>query len=212
VVLEVQATASDRAGAPLGWACATRLVAIGGSTGGTQAIRQVLERLPANCPPIAIVQHIPVIYSEAFAANLDRTCPMRVRQARDGDRLLRGLALVAPGNRHMRFVVRPEGWCVRLDDSAPATPHRPSVDVLFASIARARVPGTVGVLLTGMGQDGARGLLAMRQAGAHTIAQDEATSVVYGMPGAAVACGAAGRVLPLSHIAAEIMEPRTAAA
>jgi two-component system chemotaxis response regulator CheB len=185
-----------------------RLIAIGASTGGTEAIRRVLEQLPADCPPIVIVQHIPGAFSGAFADHLNELCRMDVQEARDGDRLRRGLALVAPGDEHMRVIGRGEQLKVRLDRSPPVSRHRPSVDVLFESIAQTGLPGATAVLLTGMGEDGAAGMLAMRSAGMRTIAQDEASSVVYGMPKEAAARGAVERVLPLNSIARELMEPR----
>lgn len=180
------------------------LVAIGASTGGTEAIRVVLQSLPADCPPIVIVQHIPPVFSRAFADRLDQICPMHVREAKDGDTLERGLALIAPGDFHM--LVRKAGTMGRVEvKTGPRVCYqRPSVDVLFRSVAAAFGRRSIGVLLTGMGDDGAAGLAAMRDAGAATMAQDEASCVVYGMPREAVKRGAVQRVLPLHSIAGAV--------
>jgi two-component system chemotaxis response regulator CheB len=176
------------------------VLAIGASTGGTQAIEHVLRALPADAPGTVIVQHMPEHFTAAFAERLHRVCAMEVREARDNDPVVPGLALVAPGNHHM--VLHPSGarYVVRIKDGPPVHHQRPAVDVLFASVARHAGRHAVGVLLTGMGADGARGLLAMNGAGAHTIAQNEASCVVYGMPKEAVKMGAADEVLSLSRI------------
>jgi two-component system chemotaxis response regulator CheB len=182
--------------------CTTqRLIAIGASTGGTEAIREFLGVLPADAPAVLIVQHMPEKFTRAFANRLDGLCGVRVREAEDGDRALAGHVLIAPGNRHMRLVREGTTYLVRLGDEPPVNRHRPSVDVLFHSCADIAGPNAVGVIMTGMGDDGARGLLAMRRAGAATLAQDEASSVVFGMPKCAVEIGAADRVLPLSRLA-----------
>jgi two-component system, chemotaxis family, protein-glutamate methylesterase/glutaminase len=175
---------------------------VGASTGGTEAIRQILERLPDSLPPIVIVQHIPAVFSRAFAERLDRTCRMRVSEAAGGEVLEPGMALIAPGDAHM--VVRRRGgrYVIDVCGGPRVCYQRPSVDVLFHSVAEAVERHAIGVLLTGMGSDGARGMLAMRRAGARTIAQDERTSVVYGMPREADRLGAAERILPLDAIAA----------
>jgi two-component system chemotaxis response regulator CheB len=184
------------------------IVAIGASTGGTEALRQILTALPANAPPVLVVQHMPAAFTGPFAAALDADCRIQVREAREGDRLARGLALVAPGGDHMRLVARGSGYGVSVVGGPPVSLHRPSVDVLFESVASVGPRGAmVGVLLTGMGADGARGLLAMRQAGAYTIAQDEATSVVFGMPKEAISLGAAADILPLPRIASALCSP-----
>jgi two-component system chemotaxis response regulator CheB len=176
------------------------VLAIGASTGGTEAIASVLARLPPSIPATVITQHIPPEFSRAFAERLNDTCAMEVKEARDGDVIRPGLALVAPGDFHM--VLRNIGG--RMFVNVKAGPRvcyqRPSVDVLFHSVAEAAGPRAVGVLMTGMGSDGAQGMLRMRQAGARTIAQDEATCVVFGMPREAIALGAAEQVLSLQAI------------
>lgn len=187
------------------------VIAIGASTGGTEAIAEVLMRLPATSPGILIVQHIPPQFSRAFAERLNQSCAMEVREARDGDAVRPGVALVAPGDLHMILSRRTDGSLFAGVRGGPLVCYqRPSVDVLFFSAAEAVGKKAIGVLLTGMGTDGARGLLRMRQAGARTIAQDEATSVVFGMPREAAELGAAERVLPLSSIAAGILDPTAA--
>jgi two-component system chemotaxis response regulator CheB len=168
-------------------------------------VHSILAALPADVPPIVVVQHMPAGFTGSFAASLDQVCRLRVREAAAGVALARGEALVAPGGRHLRVVRRGGGWVVELGDDAPVRHHRPSVDVLFRSVGQAFGAAAVGVLLTGMGDDGAAGLLEMHQAGAHTIAQDERTSAVFGMPKEAIARGAARRVLPLPLIAGAVM-------
>ena len=181
------------------------VIAIGASTGGTEAIASVLTRLPAASPPILIAQHIPPQFSRAFANRLNEQCAIEVKEAVDGDALRPGLALVAPGDFHM-LLRRGDGRFVVSVKGGPRVCYqRPSVDVLFLSVAEAAGNRAVGVLLTGMGNDGAQGLLRMRQTGAHTIAQDEATCVVFGMPREAIAAGAAKAVLPLGSIAAAML-------
>jgi two-component system chemotaxis response regulator CheB len=181
------------------------LVAIGASTGGTQAIEEVLTAMPSDCPPILIALHIPAGFSASFAARLDSLCRMEVKEAREGDAAVPGRALVAPGNFHL-LVSQRGGACRAVVRDGPRVHYqRPSVDVLFHSLAEARMPHPVGVVLTGMGKDGAQGLLKLRQAGAWTIAQDEASSVVYGMPKAAADLGAARQVLPLGRICPAIL-------
>ncbi len=188
-----------------------RVLAIGASTGGTRAIQELLTQLPQTTPGTVIVQHMPEHFTAAFAKRLDELCPMRVQEARDGDAIIPGVALIAPGNRHM--VVRRSGarYRVGLSDGPPVHYQRPSVDVLFRSAARSAGPNCLGVILTGMGEDGAAGLLALRETGAHTIAQDEASCVVYGMPRAAVELGAACEVAPLKEIPARVLESFQAA-
>jgi len=181
------------------------LVAIGASTGGTEAIEAVLTRLPDRIPPIAIVQHIPAGFSRAFAERLNGICAFEVKEAQDGDLLVPGRALIAPGNFHMVVDRAPSGYRVTVKDGPLVCYQRPSVDVLFHSAAKAAGAEAVGVILTGMGSDGAQGLRAMRDAGAETIAQDEATCVVFGMPREAIRLGAATRVLPLGRVAAGIL-------
>lgn len=178
-----------------------KVIAIGASTGGTEALREVLQVLPADSPGIVVVQHMPESFTRSFAERLDSLCQIRVKEAEDGDRILPGHALIARGNRHME--VRRSGaiYSVRLIDSPPVNRHRPSVDVLFDSCARYLGANAVGVILTGMGNDGARGLKAMHEAGAVTLAQDEASCVVFGMPREAIAAGGVDEILPLGRIA-----------
>jgi two-component system chemotaxis response regulator CheB len=178
-----------------------RVLAIGASTGGTQAIERVLRGLPADAPGTVIVQHMPAHFTAAFARRLDGLCAVEVREARDGDPVVPGVALVAPGNHHLLLQASGADWLARVKDGPPVHHQRPAVDVLFQSVARAAGPNAVGVLLTGMGADGAKGLLAMREAGAHTLAQDEASCVVFGMPKEAIRLGAAAEVLPLDAVA-----------
>jgi len=183
----------------------TKVVAIGASTGGTEAIAEVLKHIPDNCPGIVIAQHIPANFSRAFAERLDRICPMAVKEAADGDELAPGLALVAPGNFHMLLRKRPGGYFVSVKDGPRVCYQKPSVDVMFRSVAEAAGARAVGVLLTGMGADGAAGMLQMKQAGARTIAQDEASCVVFGMPREAIRLGAADHVQSLTNIPAAIL-------
>ena len=184
---------------------AETVVAIGASTGGTEALRQLLQVMPADAPGIVIVQHMPVEFTAAFAERLNGLCSMEVKEAADGDPVARGRALVAPGNRHMMLVRNRLGFEVEVSDGPLVCRHRPSVDVLFRSVAQSAGVSSMGVLLTGMGDDGADGLLEMRQAGAATVVQDEASSVVFGMPKEAIARGAAGEVVPLSRMAEAIL-------
>ena len=183
-----------------------RLIAIGASTGGTEAIKDVLMGMPADAPAIVIAQHIPAAFSAPFAARMDRSCSMRVCQASDGQQIVPGHAYIAPGDWHLRVVRDGARYVCRLDQSAPVNRHRPSVDVLLRSVAENAGTNAVGAILTGMGDDGARGLLAMRQAGCRTLVQDEASSVVWGMPGSAFKLGAAEQVLPLSGIADALLD------
>lgn len=181
------------------------LIAIGASTGGTEAIREVLASLPAACPGIVVVQHIPPVFSAAFAARLNDLCKIQVREAADGDRLTPGLALVAPGNFQMTLLKRGGEYRVSVQDGPRVCYQRPSVDVLFESVAAAAGGDAIGALLTGMGADGAQGLLKMKRAGARTVAQDEASCVVFGMPREAIRLGAVDRVVPLHRVASELM-------
>jgi len=164
-----------------------------------------LTQMPANSPGILITQHIPPIFSNAFADRLNQVCALEVKEAADGDCLAQGRALVAPGNLHMLLRKSPDGFHVQIKDGPQVCYQRPSVDVMFASVAEAAGAHATGVILTGMGSDGASGLLRMKRAGAHTIAQDEATCVVFGMPKEAIRLGAADRVLPLSMIPEAIL-------
>lgn len=177
-----------------------QVVAIGTSTGGTQALESLLVGLEGNCPGIVVVQHMPEKFTAAFAARLDSLSPCEVREARRGDRVLPGRVLIAPGGRHMRLARSGAQYRVEIVDGPPVNRHRPSVDVLFDSVAKAAGANAVGIIMTGMGSDGARGLLRMRQAGAVTVAQDEASCVVFGMPKEAIALGAVQHVVPLAEI------------
>jgi two-component system chemotaxis response regulator CheB len=181
-----------------------RLIAVGASTGGTEAIKEFLMGMPADSPGIVITQHIPKAFSTPFAQRMNRICPMTVYEAQDGQQILPGHAYIAPGDRHLLVVRSGARWVCRLDDGPPVNRHKPSVDVLFRTVAQQAGFNAIGVLLTGMGKDGAAGLAEMREAGSPTIAQDEATSVVWGMPGEAVRIGAAAEVLPLQSIAARV--------
>ncbi len=184
---------------------AERIIAIGASTGGTEAIKEVLTRLSGDLPPIVIVQHIPKAFSGAFAARMNAICEVAVCEATDGQPILPGHVYIAPGDMHL--LVEPGGgrYHCRLSDAAPVNRHRPSVDVLFRSVAQAAGRNSIGVILTGMGRDGAAGMKEMSDAGAATIAQDEASSVVWGMPGAAWDMGAAQSLHPLDAIADKII-------
>jgi two-component system chemotaxis response regulator CheB len=182
-----------------------RIVAIGTSTGGTQALEVVLTALPRVCPGIVIVQHMPEKFTEAFANRLDGLCKIAVKEAGNNDRVLPGRALIAPGGKHM--VLRRSGaqYFVEVLDGPLVNRHRPSVDVLFRSVAKVAGKNALGIIMTGMGDDGAAGLLEMRQANANTIAQDEASCVVFGMPKEAIKRDAAEKVIPLSDISGEIV-------
>jgi len=194
---------------PVGYRTTDRLIAIGASAGGTEAIREVLSRMPADAPATVIAQHIPGAFSGPFAERLNRHSRMTVLEAREDQPLLVGHAYVAPGGRHLKVVRSGARWHAQLGDEDPVRGHRPSVDVLFESVARHAGANASAALLTGMGDDGARGLLGLRKSGARTCAQDKATSVVWGMPGAAVALGAAQEVLPLERIADRLLATGT---
>lgn len=183
-----------------------QIVCVGASTGGTEALKTFLTAFPAEAPAVVIVQHMPERFTRAFAERLDGICDVRVKEAADGDRCVAGRVLIAPGNFHMRLVRDGAGAVVRMNSEAPVNHHRPSVDVLFHSAAEVLGRRAVGVIMTGMGDDGAEGLLAMRRAGARTIAQDEATSVVFGMPRVAIEKGGAEQVLPLERLAPAALE------
>ncbi|MGV8958995.1 MAG: protein-glutamate methylesterase/protein-glutamine glutaminase [Stenotrophomonas sp.] len=182
-----------------------RLIAIGASAGGTEALRVVLEGMPADAPAVVMTQHLPASFSTAFAERLDRYSAMSVREAGDGEAVLPGHAYLPPGGRHLRIIRDGARWRCRIDDGPAVNRHKPAVDVLFRSVALSAGANAIGVILTGMGDDGARGLLEMRQAGAPTLVQDEASSVVWGMPGSAVKLGAAAEILPLDSIAARLV-------
>jgi two-component system chemotaxis response regulator CheB len=180
------------------------VICMGASTGGTESLREVLEVLPADTPGIVIVQHMPEKFTASFAQRLNSLCAMEVREAADGDTVMRGLVLIAPGNFHTMVERSGARYFVSVKEGPLVTRHRPSVDVLFRSAARSLGANAVGVILTGMGDDGARGLNEMHQAGAYTIAQDEATSIVFGMPKEAIALGGVDKIVPLQNIAQEI--------
>jgi two-component system, chemotaxis family, protein-glutamate methylesterase/glutaminase len=182
-----------------------RIIAIGASTGGTEAIKEVLMRLPPDTPGVVIAQHIPKAFSGPFAKRMNDCCHVTVYEAEDGQQVLAGHAYIAPGDRHLMVVRDGARYVCRLDDGVPVNRHKPSVDVLFRSVAQNAGGNAIGAILTGMGKDGARGLKEMLDAGSRTIAQDEATSVVWGMPGEAVALGAAQHVMPLENVAAKIL-------
>ncbi len=201
--------AEARAPAPLknpGASTSERLICIGASTGGTEAVREVLEIFPPDCPGTLVTLHMPPEFTRRFAARLDSLCRIKVKEAEDGERVLAGHAYIAPGGRHLGLKRSAGAYAVAISDTEPVNRHRPSVDVLFASAARLAGAEAAGVLLTGMGKDGARGLLQMRETGAWTIAQDEATSVVFGMPREAIELGAACEVLPIGAIAPALLE------
>lgn len=181
------------------------LIAVGASTGGTEALRVLLKAMPSDCPPIAIVQHMPEVFTRAFAGRLNSECTITVKEAEDGDRLNPGIAIIAPGNLHMLVDRVRTGLVIHLKDGPLVSRHRPSVDVLFRSVAISAGPRAVGIIMTGMGDDGAQGMLEMKQAGATTIAQEESSCVVFGMPREAIARGAVDSILPLERIAAEAL-------
>jgi two-component system chemotaxis response regulator CheB len=182
------------------------VVCIGASTGGTESLKVVLEALPADCPGIVIVQHMPEKFTAAFARRLDGLCQVEVKEAEDNDTVLRGRVLIAPGNRHTLLQRSGARYYVSVQDGPLVSRHRPSVDVLFRSAARYAGRNATGIIMTGMGDDGAHGLKEMKTAGALTVAQDEATSVVFGMPREAIELGAADKVLPLQALAAQIVQ------
>jgi two-component system chemotaxis response regulator CheB len=182
-----------------------KILAIGASTGGTRAIEEVLQKLPADTPGTVIVQHMPEHFTTSFAGRLNELCAMEVREASDRETIVPGTALLAPGNRHM--IVRRNGarYQVHLKDGPEVHYQRPSVDVMFHSVAREVGPNAIGAILTGMGADGAAGLLAMREAGAQTFAQDEKSCVVFGMPKEAINLGAAEQIVPLNTMAERVL-------
>ncbi|MCW6026588.1 chemotaxis response regulator protein-glutamate methylesterase [Stenotrophomonas sp. SRS1] len=182
-----------------------RLIAIGASAGGTEALRVVLEGMPADAPAVVVTQHLPATFSTPFAERLDRHSAMSVREATDGEAVLPGHAYLPPGGKHLRIIRDGARWRCRIDDGPPVNRHKPAVDVLFRSVAESAGANAIGAILTGMGDDGARGLLDLKNAGAPTLVQDEATSVVWGMPGAAFKLGAAEEMVPLERIAERLM-------
>jgi two-component system chemotaxis response regulator CheB len=211
-----EAASAEAGAAPVGAASAhvlpramvettERIVAIGTSTGGTQALELLLAKLPLNSPGIVVVQHMPETFTQAFANRLDSVCEIRVHQATDGQRVLPGQALIAPGGRHLQ--VRRQGayYHAVIKDGPPVSRHRPSVNVLFGSVAQAAGRNATGIIMTGMGDDGARGLLEMKQAGAVTVAQDEASCVVFGMPKEAIKLGGVDHVMGLEQLHEAVM-------
>ncbi|WP_277060495.1 protein-glutamate methylesterase/protein-glutamine glutaminase [Rivihabitans pingtungensis] len=192
--------AAHNASAPLG-RTTDRLVAIGTSTGGTQALEAVLTALPVDTPGVVVVQHMPEKFTAMFAQRLNSLCKIEVREARSGDRVLPGLALIAPGGKHMMVKRNGAQYVVDVVDGPLVNRHKPSVDVLFRSVAKCAGHNALGIIMTGMGDDGARGLKEMRDAGAHTLAEDESTCVVFGMPKEAIRLGGAAEVLPLTRMA-----------
>jgi two-component system chemotaxis response regulator CheB len=183
-----------------------RVVAIGTSTGGTQALEEVLTALPRVCPGIVIVQHMPEKFTAAFAARLDSVCRITVKEAENNDRVVPGRALIAPGGRHLLLKRSGAQYIVEVVDGPLVNRHRPSVDVMFRSVAKSAGVNALGVIMTGMGDDGAAGMLEMRNAGARTVAQDEESCVVFGMPKEAIKRGGVERTLPLSSMAQEILK------
>ena len=183
-----------------------KIIAIGASTGGTEAIREVLVRLPPDSPAVLITQHMPPGFTRSFAARMNTLSALAVSEAVDGERVLPGHAYIAPGSRHMRLTRSGANYVIALDDSEPVNRHRPSVEVLFRSVAQIAGSNALGVMLTGMGRDGAQAMREMRDAGSYNIAQDEASCVVFGMPREAIAAGAVDEVLPVTAIAGRLRE------
>lgn len=182
-----------------------KLVIIGASTGGTEALKDVLTAMPADSPGILITQHMPASFTSAFASRLDRLCRIAVKEARDGERVLPGHAYIAPGEWHLLLARSGANYITKISDGPPVSRHRPSVDVLFRSAANCAGKNCIGIILTGMGDDGAAGMLEMHKSGAHTIAQDEATCVVFGMPKEAIARGGVDEIVPLPDIPRRIV-------
>ncbi|EJO70436.1 protein-glutamate methylesterase/protein-glutamine glutaminase [Leptospira kirschneri] len=181
-----------------------KLIAIGTSTGGTQALEFILTQLNVHCPGIVIVQHMPEKFTETFANRLNQICKIQIKEAKDGDRIQLGSAYIAPGNKHMEIFLSGAQFHIRVLDGPLVNRHRPSVDTLFHSVAKIAGKNAKGIIMTGMGNDGANGLLKMKQSGAHTIAQDETSCVVFGMPKEAILKGAVDSILPLSKIVREV--------
>ncbi|MBJ6800985.1 protein-glutamate methylesterase/protein-glutamine glutaminase [Geomonas propionica] len=182
-----------------------KVVAVGSSTGGTEALKVLLSALPADCPAILVTQHMPETFTRTFAARLDSLCALAVKEAEHGERVLPGHAYIAPGNRHMMLSRSGANYTIALGDGPPVSRHRPSVDVLFRSAANCAADNSLGIILTGMGDDGAAGMLEMHNAGARTLAQDEESCVVFGMPREAIAHGGVDEVVPLSEMAGRLL-------
>jgi two-component system chemotaxis response regulator CheB len=200
------------AAAPIGRLSTEKIVFVGASTGGTEATREVLVQLPPDFPAVVITQHMPPGFTRSYAARLDGLCRIRVKEASDGERVLPGHAYIAPGGLHLSVERSGANYLARVRDGEPVNRHKPSVEVLFESAARVVGPNALGLMLTGMGADGARAMRAMRDAGAWNICQDEASCVVFGMPREAIAAGAADEVLPLTRIAPRLIERLRASA
>jgi two-component system chemotaxis response regulator CheB len=200
-----QGNAPAASAIPIGFRTTHTILAVGASTGGTKAIEAVLSRLPANGPGTVVVQHMPAGFTASFAERLNQRCAMEVREAADNDPVAPGTVLIAPGNFHMLLQRSGTYFSVRVKHGPPVHHQRPAVDVLFQSVAQHAGSNAVGVLLTGMGADGGRGMLAMRESGAHTIAEDESSCVVFGMPQEAIRLGAAAEVVPLHAVADRIV-------
>jgi len=183
-----------------------KMIVIGASTGGTEAIREVLETFPADCPAVVITQHMPPGFTASFAKRLDGCCRIRVAEAKHGERILPGHAYIAPGGQHFAVARSGANYVVELHDTEPVNRHKPSVEVLFKSVARNVGPNAIGVMLTGMGKDGALAMAEMKRAGSYNFAQDEATCVVYGMPREAVAVGAVDQISPIGQIGPQVLE------
>jgi two-component system chemotaxis response regulator CheB len=182
-----------------------KLIVIGASTGGTEAIRELLQPLPPDSPGILIAQHMPAGFTKSFAQRLDNLCRLTVSEAVHGERIVPGHAYIAPGGFHLSLAQSGANYVARVDQALPVNRHRPSIDVLFDSAAKHAGKNAIGIILTGMGRDGAEGLLRMRQAGAHTLAQDEASCVVFGMPRESIAIGAASEVVPIQEMSQRLM-------
>lgn len=195
----------SRPAGPLPRVSTEKIICIGASTGGTEAIREVLVPMPADAPAIVITQHMPPGFTTSFANRLDSLCKIRVAEARDGERILPGHAYIAPGGRHLRVERSGSNYVAVVEDTEPVNRHRPSVEVLFKSAARVIGPNAIGIMLTGMGADGASAMREMKDAGSHNYVQDEASCVVFGMPRMAIQHGAAHEVLPLNQIAPAVL-------
>ena len=203
--LRENATDPHRPGVGVAVGAGSRIVFVGASTGGTEAVKTFLLGMPVDCPPILIVQHMPESFTASFAARLDTLCRPRVIEAQGGESLQSGMVYVAPGHSHLRVRRTPSGYCTELQATPPVNRHRPSVDVLFDSAAEVVGRNAVGIILTGMGKDGALGLLHMRKAGARTLGQNEASCVVYGMPRAAALIGAVEDEAPLGALSRRVL-------
>lgn len=188
---------------PISWN--EKLIFIGASTGGTDAIKEVLIRMPTDCPGILVTQHMPEAFTRSFATRLDSVCPITVKEAEAGERILPGHAYIAPGHSHLLLARSSGNYICELNAGPPVNRHRPSVDVLFRSAANHAGHNAIGVILTGMGKDGASGMWEMKRAGAYTLAQDEASCVVYGMPKEAVAIGGVDAIVALNDIAQRVL-------